>query len=317
MTNTPHLRLHTWALTDGVSVAEMNENFTAIDEANARGDAIANLHESALIRTAYQSMKHALRAYREDTAAYDDTGAWLADFSKGTSEASEVSNLRLVEGCYVLPHVPQSSVTLNITDDHLDCGETRVLAEVPLNGFGTLERITVNVRGTDHSTIRFELYHGEEKLAQTPSVDVDDGGGTFAFETPVEVYPNMELTLRAHAANGAYSSAHIYAGETIELGITPCVHEEGWLKGRSFTAIGASQMLVWLWWTGEAPTLELLQNAHESLLTPVNQGTSRFLGGEKVRCAYYRTAIGAVGDISLRLHPQALTRLCGGTALCI
>ena len=72
MTNTPHLRLHTWALTDGVSVAEMNENFTAIDEANARGDATANLHESALVRTAYQSMKHALRAYREDTAAYDD-----------------------------------------------------------------------------------------------------------------------------------------------------------------------------------------------------------------------------------------------------
>lgn len=317
MTNTPHLRLHTWALADPVSVAEMNENFTAIDEANKRADEAAHLHESALIRTAHRSMKNALLAYHADDAAYDDTGVWLADFSKGASQAAEVSNLRLVQGCYVLPHVPQSSVTVTLTDDHFDDGETRDLATVTAEGFGTLESITADIGGTEHSTIRYYLYSGEKKLSQTALIDTDEGGGTFAFETPVEVYPGMSLTLRAHAANAAYSSAHIYTGTNIVLNITPCQHESGWMQGRSFSANGALQALIWLWWTGDAPTVELLQNAQQTVLPPVNAGMTRFVDGTSANCAYFRTPLDAVGDVSLRLHPPANTRLLGCTALCI
>lgn len=317
MTNTPHLHLHTWAPEDPVSVAEMNENFTAIDRANEQTEQKALLHESALIRTAHQSGKNALLAYHKDDTAYDDTGVWLADFSKGASQAAEVSDLRLVNGCYVLPHTPQTSVSLSVTDDHLDCGETRELASFTAEGFGTVETITVSVSGTEHSTIRYYLYVDGEKRAETLSVDVDDRGGTFAFEQPLEVYPNMHISLRAHAANGAYSSAHIYAGKNIELSIVPCQHENGWLRGRTFSANGASQMLIWLYWTGAEPTLELLQNAQEETLTPVNQGMTRFIDGENAHCAYYRTAIGAVGEPSLRLYPHAGTRLLGCTAICI
>ena len=317
MTNTTHLRLHTWAPSDPVSVAEMNENFTAIDEASGRTQQTESLHESAIIRTAHRSAKNALKAYREDENAYDDTGIWLADFSKGASQAQEVSNLRLVSGCYVLPHTPQNSVTLMVADEHLDSGETRELAGFTAEGFGTVETITVSVRGTEHSNIRYYLYVDGEKRAETSSIDVDDGGGTFAFTTPLEVYPNMNISLRAHASNGAYSSAHIYAGQSIELTIAPCQQESGWLRGKAFDGNGASQALIWLYWTGAEPTLDVLQNAQEETLPPVNQGMTRFFDDELVHCAYYRTALGAVGAPSLRFYPKAGTRLLGCTVVCI
>ncbi len=319
MTNTPHLHLHTWALSDPVSVAEMNENFTAIDEASARSNAKENLHESAIIRSAYQSAKSALRTYHGDDTAYDDKGIWLADFSKGASQVQEVSNLRFVNGSYILPHIAQESVTLTVSDATLDGGESQSLGTITIEGFGTLESITpATVGGNDNSKIRYSLVFDGKVVGQTALTTIEEiSGNAVKLIEPLEVWPGMQLTLSAYGSNGGISNAHVFVGESITLDITPCAHEEGWAQGRSFSADGASQALIWLYWTGTGPTVELWQNTQAEVLTPVNMGTSRFIDGTNVHCAYYRAALAAVGDPSLRFYPPANTRMLGGMALCI